>query len=90
MNTDKNVIRNKIEQQLSSRLGTQLGAQIYGRNGKPTVAALREQAAFLAGSMAALQAVFGSDDQLTDYAPPAWIIDMMRGKLVVGDRKIGR
>lgn len=78
MNTDKTAIRQSIEIALARRLG----AQVRRADGSPTANALREQAAFIAGAASALQAVFGEADTLTDYVPPAWIIETMRGNLL--------
>lgn len=81
MNTDKTAIRQSIEIALSRRLGARL-TTVRNTKGKPTAEALREQAAFIAGAASALQAVFGEADTLTDYVPPAWIIETMRGNLL--------
>lgn len=87
MNTDKQAIRQSVEKALAGRLAAQ-PINITRADGSPTANALREQAAFLAGAMAALQAVFGEDENtLTDYAPPAWIIEIMRGTLITQPQK---
>lgn len=83
MNTDKTAIRQSIEIALSRRLGARL-TTVRNTKGKPTAEALREQAAFIAGAAAALQAVFGDPkaDLLTDYVPPSWIISAIRNELI--------
>lgn len=81
MNTDKAKIRSFIEQQLKSRLQGQ-AITTGTKAGKATKAALQEQAAFIAGAGAALQAVFGKDDTLTDYFSPSWLISVLRGELI--------
>lgn len=84
MNTDKASIQKSIEAHLRERLAN-AGHSI---SAKPTKAALEAQAHYLSGAMAALQAVFGENDRLTEYAPPTWVIDIMRGELVVKDRSL--
>lgn len=87
INLDKQAIRQSVEKALAGRLEAQ-PINITRADGSPTANALREQAAFLAGAMAALHAVFGeSETTLTDYAPPSWIIESMRGNLVTHPQK---
>ena len=82
VNTDKAAIQRAIEIALARRLGNQ-PINVRRADGSPTANALREQAAFIAGAASALQAVFGdSTDTLTDYVPPAWILEPMRGNLL--------
>lgn len=83
MNTDKQAVRQIIEAQLRARLAAQ-PINVRRADGSPTRDALREQAAFLAGAMTALQAMLPNEDAslLTDFAPPAWIIAIMRNELV--------
>lgn len=82
VNFDKQAIQQAIEIALARRLGSQ-PINIRRADGSPTQNALREQAAFIAGAGAALQAVFGKDDTLlTDYFPPRWVIATMRGELI--------
>lgn len=83
MNTDKQAIRTAIEIALARRLNSQ-PINVKRADGSPTANALREQAAFIAGAGAALQAVFGDPkaDTLTDYFPPKWLIAAMRGELI--------
>jgi hypothetical protein len=81
-----NVSRASIRQHVELRLSERLKAQGINVDAKrPTAKELHEQAAFLAGAMTALQAVFGcnaEENRLVDYCPPAWIIDVMRGERV--------
>lgn len=77
----KEAIRNAIEAALVKRLTSQ-PINVKRADGSPTRDALREQAAFIAGAATALHAVFGEGDTLTDYVPPSWIIEPMRGNLI--------
>ena len=82
MNTNKTEIQQAIEQALKGRL-IGLAIRTGTRAGKPTKAALQEQAAFLAGAGAALQAVFGHNhSQLTEYFSPSWLVSVLRGELI--------
>lgn len=70
----KGEIQRYIEKRLKDRLSTQ------GLKGKR---ALQEQAAFMAGAGAALQAVFDPEsDKLTSMFSPSWFIDILRGELI--------
>lgn len=75
---DKAYIHKYVEDGLTRRID-QLGA-------KPeSVAARREEAAFLAGAATALQAVFGKpgDDKMTEAVPVIWVLWPMSGRSVV-------
>ena len=78
MTTDKSKIQTAVKEHLSSRL------RVQNLKGK---ARLKEEAAFIAGASAALQAVFGDpeDDSLTDYVPPVWILSIMAGRSILDE-----
>ena len=78
MTTDKSEIQTAVEKHLSNRLRTQ---NLKGK------ARLKEEAAFIAGASAALQAVFGAPENpsLTDYVPPIWIFSIITGRSVLGE-----
>lgn len=75
MTTSKSKIQTAVKQHLSSRLRAQ---NLKGK------ARLKEEASFIAGASAALQAVFG-DARMTDYVPPAWIISIMAGRSILDE-----
>jgi len=79
MKTDKQAIVNEIENVLRNRLDN-LGHK-PGKGKK----AITEEAAFLCGASAALQAVFGNSEAeaLSNYIPPRWVISIMRGETVL-------
>lgn len=82
MNTDKQLIQQQIEATFKRRVEA-----LYIT--PKTVKFLREQAAFFAGAMAALQSVFGEQTdsgQLTDMVPVTWTIDIMRNANIVRDK----
>lgn len=73
MQTDKQIIKGIVEDMLRQR--------VHGLTKKK---ALEEEAIFLLGASAALQAVFAIDEkELTDYIPPMWIIGPMSGRSVL-------
>jgi hypothetical protein len=78
MTTDKSEIRTAVEKHLSRRL---LGQNLKGK------ARLKEEAAFIAGASAALQAVFGAPENpsLTDYVPPIWIFSIITGRSILDE-----
>ena len=49
----------------------------------------QDEATFLAGACCALQATFGkpTDEALTDYIPPAWVLAPMCGRLLADLKK---
>lgn len=73
METNKAVIRESIEKVLKGRI------EVFHLKGKK---AKEEEAIFLSGAAAALQAVFGNKDALTDYVPPMWVICPMSGRSI--------
>jgi hypothetical protein len=75
MTTSKSKIQTAVKQHLSSRLRAQ---NLKGK------ARLKEEASFIAGASAALQAVF-SDTRMTDYVPPVWIISIMAGRSILDE-----
>jgi hypothetical protein len=78
MNTDKKTIQAAIEKRLVGRSEANFA--------KPThKAAMRDEAAFLAGAATALHAVFGDpkSNELSDYVPPLFILYPMSGRSVV-------
>lgn len=75
MTTNKSEIQTAVKKFLSARL------RVQNLKGK---ARLKEEAAFIAGASAALQAVFGGSE-LTDYVPPAWIISIMAGRSILDE-----
>ena len=78
MTTDKSEIRTAVEKHLSRRL---LGQNLKGK------ARLKEEAAFIAGASAALEAVFGAPENpsLTDYVPPIWIFSIITGRSILDE-----
>ena len=81
MTTSKSKIQTAVKQHLSFRLRAK---NLKGR------ARLKEEATFIAGASAALQAVFGDSDdpdnaRLTDYVPPAWIVSIMAGRSILDE-----
>lgn len=73
---DRDAIQQAVETVLRSRRETLcLGKGKRARD---------DQAAFLAGAMAALHAVYSPNDteRLTDMAPPAWVFSCFRGDLL--------
>lgn len=81
MNTDKQAIQKAIVAAFAARLSNQ-GIPTHDKRGRPTKAALCEQAAFLGGAGAALQAAFPNGDKLTEYFSPGWFIAVIRGELI--------
>ena len=82
MNTDKQLIQQQIEATFKRRVEA-----LYIT--PKTVKFLREQAAFFAGAMAALQSVFGEQTDsgpLTDMVPVTWTLDIMRNVNIVRDK----
>ena len=78
MTTNKSEIQTAVKEHLSGRLRAQ---NLKGK------ARLKEEAAFIAGASAALQAVFGAPENpsLTDYVPPVWVTSIMIGRSVLGE-----
>ena len=78
MTTDKSEIRTAVKKYLSYRLRAK---NLKGR------ARLKEEATFIAGASAALDAVFGDPEapRLTDYVPPLWIISIMAGRSILDE-----
>jgi hypothetical protein len=78
MNTDKEQIRQYIENTLRRRIE---GHNLKGK------ARRTEEASYLAGAAAALQAVFRTDESLlTDYVPPAWVLLTLSGRSIFDDK----
>ena len=76
-------VRRKIRERLEDRLAAS-DLKIRDAKNKPTLAALREQGAFVAGAITALHAVFGEGkDELTSIAPVSWILLCFRGELII-------
>jgi hypothetical protein len=79
------IVQSKVEQALVKRLVTMPFA-LRKVDGSPSARALQEQAAFLSGAGAALQAVFQQKhkhDVLTEFFSPAWVFSVIRGEFIV-------
>lgn len=76
---DRDAVQAFVERQMTARR-----ANLNIGSGKR---AKDDQAAFLAGAMSALQAVFAPTDteRLTDMAPPVWVYSAFRGDLISRD-----
>jgi len=75
MTTDKEQIIAAVENMLRKRHDN---ATVRGKHW------MREEAAFLAGACTVLQAVFGeSEERMTDYVPPAWVLYPMSGRSIL-------
>jgi len=74
MTTDKNIIQQRVEESLLRR---QASLRLSPKDER------RDEAGFLSGAACALQAVFGeTDDTMTDYIPPLWVMAPMTGRQV--------
>lgn len=82
----KQDVQKAIVDALAARFSGQ-GITTHDKKRRPTKVALVEQAAFLGGAGAALQAAFPREDGLlTDYFAPSWFIAVIRGELITDER----